>query len=811
MMGGSFFLDAAIAWRDLIRRPFYSVATMVMLSLALAANATAFGIFYGYDIKPLPYSDSSRVMVVRQMIPKLGLFNPTTSADFYRGIVGSLPSVEAAGLWAYGGSVVTTIDNKPCQVDVAAATPSFFITLGVQPVIGKLPDRLSGEAGGPLEAMISYGFWKGAYNGRLDVLGQLIPVNGANYRIVGVLPQGYGFLNQTDILTSMAPPSTGIPATSVNNFMPVRLAQGVSLEAFDNQLATVLPRLEQQEPVEQGVNFQTVGVTLDAKPIRSVILDSAEIGSIPILLQGTALFLLVLAIANAANLALVRNGARLQDFALRRLLGAGRAELLRMFLMGQLPILIGSVAIGSFLGWLALRTLSSYSNVFEVPPLDIAAGWPIYIFVLVVAVISIVLVTLAPVWQISAQRLTGGLGQGTKSTMTKASRRAQTALGVLQVALATSLLIGSAMLSLSFYFLLMQPLGFHPEGRVIASVLLPSSQNNSAALEAAVTAVGNLSTTKSAGGVAFSSYPFSQEQATMPLSGTGASAQPQTAGMVPVTDGYFKAMGITIAYGADFDPAAFVGSGKDEVIITPDLASALFGRTDVVGQMVKIVNLNCQVVGVTNPVLWDSTPQKGVSGAVFVPARTIMSAFPFVNFGGATVIANMAGSGQAARTSVESAVENAVPGSVVISVDPYHQVIATYNGLRAVAAGLVSGFATLALILAAIGVYAVNAFIARARLPEFGMRAMLGASPSRLLRLALTDAAWLLVFGLGSGAVGGYLLVHAMSPLLFQTGSDAPLVFAVCLSAIAAIVLAAAWPPAARAANSSVKTLLDSP
>ncbi|MEE3500373.1 FtsX-like permease family protein [Acidiphilium acidophilum] len=125
------------------------------------------------------------------------------------------------------------------------------------------------------------------------------------------------------------------------------------------------------------------------------------------------------------------------------------------------------------------------------------------------------------------------------------------------------------------------------------------------------------------------------------------------------------------------------------------------------------------------------------------------------------------------------------------------------------AASIVAIFAGLALILAALGVYAVNAFIARARLPELGMRAMLGASPSRLLRLAMTDAAWLLGLGLAGGAIGGYLLIRAMSPLLFHEAGIAPLVFAAAFAIIAVIVLTAAWRPAARAATTPVKTLLD--
>lgn len=155
-------------------------------------------------------------------------------------------------------------------------------------------------------------------------------------------------------------------------------------------------------------------------------------------------------------------------------------------------------------------------------------------------------------------------------------------------------------------------------------------------------------------------------------------------------------------------------------------------------------------------------------------------------------------------------IETESPDATVTSVKPFNAIIRSYAGERSLVATIVTVFAGMALILAALGVYAVNALIARSRLPEFGLRAMLGASPARLLRSALTDAAWLLGFGLAGGAMGGYLLIRAMSPLLYHVREIAPLVFAGSLILIAAIVLIAAWRPAATAANTPVKTLLDS-
>ncbi|MEE3500372.1 FtsX-like permease family protein [Acidiphilium acidophilum] len=148
-------------------------------------------------------------------------------------------------------------------------------------------------------------------------------------------------------------------------------------------------------------------------------------------------------------------------------------------------------------------------------------------------------------------------------------------------------------------------------------------------------------------------------------------------------------------------------------------------------------------------------------------------------------------------------------GAVVSRVLPYRRLMFIETAFRTLAAWMALSFALIALVVAGLGVYAVNAFIARARLPEFGMRAMLGASPARLLRLALRDAAWLLAFGLGGGALGGYLLIRAMSPLLFEIERIEPLVFFLAVIVVSLIVLGAAWKPASLAANTPVKSMLD--
>jgi ABC-type antimicrobial peptide transport system permease subunit len=388
-------------------------------------------------------------------------------------------------------------------------------------------------------------------------------------------------------------------------------------------------------------------------------------------------------------------------------------------------------------------------------------------------------------------------------------KRIQRTLGVVQITLAFALLVGGAVLALSLNALLNQPLGFTPQHRIVTSVLLPQGSNDPTALIKAVRSVRALPSSVSVGGAGFWAYPFTENNYNSVVARTIPRAPRKLVREVAVTTGYFHGLGIAIRRGRRFDRAALIGTGRREILISPSLAHALFGTTDAVGQMANLSFDDYRIIGITAPVVWQATPTPGIHGVVYVPAVTMTKAYKLFPFTGATVLVHVRGSIPAAIAATQQAIEQAVPGAVVTEIRPYSAVIDTFVGFRIVIASLVAGFALLALIIATLGVYAVNTFIARARLPEFGMRAMLGASPAQLFRLALTDAAWLLGFGLAGGAIGGYVLIRAMSSQLFHPATIAPPVFAVSAVLIAAIVFGAAWRPAVRAAQLPVQTLLD--
>jgi predicted permease len=805
-MRGHLSHDARIAWRGLARRPFYAIATIIMLALAIGANAIAFGIFYDVELAPLPYRQASHLVMVRHEVPKAGLTQSIVAPRDYVRIMAMIKGIADAGLWTSGGEVPVPIDGKPRAVTYSPVTPSWFRTLGIVPSLGRLPSLAAGRKDGPAEVMISYKFWQSDYGGATDVLGRTIDLGRGPQRIVGILPRHYAFLGGNDVLSPLVLPLAAGQMDNLNYFMIARPKPGVSLARLNDELQQSKSAILQGKLQKSRDGFRHQ--ILDVRPLRPMIIASSSLGSLPYVLQGMALLLLVLATVNAANLTMVRQRTRNGEFVLRRVLGASRGAVMRLPLLEQIPIGLIVVPIAIVIAWLAERGIDSFGDAIVILPFHLWFGWQALACVVVLTLASLLIIVLLPLAQLSRRSLDSALGLGDKATIGRAARRVQRGLGIVQIVLGCALLIGSAGLGGSLYIALHQPLGFRPHHRLIASVLLPPATNDARSVETIVDRLQADPRFRSVGGIGLGTYPFSSGIEYSDARRSIAGAPTYHANMAVPEIGYFRALGMTIRQGRRFTRAEYL-SGAKVAIVSAGFARHLYGTDKVVGRSLRVSGVGTyRIVGVTDPVIWRVAPWHLAPGTMFLPLRSIGkmgSPLSFVH-----IVVRYRGSVLAALPQVRRIIEAAIPGTVVTSVRSYDQQIFDHTAFRLIAAEIALGFAVAALILAALGVYAVNALIARSRLPEFGLRAMLGANPARLLRSALTDAAWLLGFGLAGGAMGGYLLIRAMSPLLYHVREIAPLVFAGSLIVVAAIVLIAAWRPAAAAASTPVKTLLDS-
>lgn len=800
------FHDSAMTYRGLVRQPFFAVATVVMLALAIAANAMAFGIFYDVYVAPLPYHNAGRLVVLRDMVPRTGLMQPLISPRDYIRFEQSLKGVSDIGLYVQGGGAAAMIGGVAHSVSYAQVTPSWFRTLGVVPALGELPNLSAGRLGGPPEAMISYQFWQAAFGGAASVIGRTIDVGNGAKRIVGVLPRHYGFADHKDVLEVVALPLAKPIMTNINEFGVARLQQGVTLSDLNRHIGAVKKFVLRDRPKETAASIGKE--ILDARPLRSVLIEDDSLTVLPLVLQGMAGLLLVLAIANAANLALVRQWGRVSEYRLRRVLGASAGSVMRLLLLEQVPIGIAVAVLAVAFAFVAQRSgIDPLSAAIGVTPFHFDFGWPQMLTVLALTMMSVLVITAIPLVQVSRRAPAQGIGQGGKATIDRGAKAVQRLMGVVQVVLALALLVSSFALGGGLYAALNQNLGFQPAHRLIASVLLPQPAANTKSLAAIEARLSTEPSLVAVGGFGFSAYPFSQGHYYSLMSSDQPHARRFHANMVTTDHGYFRTIGITLRAGRRFTTTEY-RSGARVMIVGAGLARRVFGTEDVIGKIVNLDGLGkYRVVGVTNPVVWRVAPWQQTPGTMYFPVASVQ--FPGETLQEVHVVVRYRGSVIAAEQRVTAAVGSAVPGAVVSRVLPYGRLIFIETAVRTLAASIAASFALIALVVAGLGVYAVNAFITRSRLPEFGLRAMLGASPARLLQSALIDAAWLLGLGLSGGALGGYLLIRAMSPLLYHVREIAPLIFIVSLIVIAAIVLIAAWRPASAAANMPVKSLLD--
>lgn len=388
-------------------------------------------------------------------------------------------------------------------------TPSLFRTLGAQPILGHFPTRNADKSGGPPEAMISKKLWESAYGGKATVLGKILHINPKPYRIVGVMPSDFFF--ETSHINAwltlvMTPKRTR--SANPNYWMVVRRKPGISLKRLRLELRNQRRRMLAKTPPDLRQRAIAAGYKLDAKPLRATELNLFGIGDLPWLLQATAGFLLLLALANSTNLGLVRQYARQHEFRLRRALGANRTRLVCWIFIEHLPITVITGISAVLLYWASINALHAAGLPPTFSPFQISLTPVVIIFIWITTVLSVLVVVSAPALLTGGKRLSDILRHGPTETGGKAPHRIQRGLGVVEVGLASTLLIAGSLLGVSVWQILSQPIGFSPQHWIEATIISPQSVKKSSAWTALRTRLKQLPGVVSV--AASDMIPFSQ-------------------------------------------------------------------------------------------------------------------------------------------------------------------------------------------------------------------------------------------------------------------------------------------------------------
>ncbi|MGH8161164.1 MAG: ABC transporter permease [Gammaproteobacteria bacterium] len=790
--------------RGLARRPGYAIASIVMLALALTANGVVFGVIYGFLLRPLPFAAPQRLVGVTESYAALGRSPiPGASYRLYHALREHPADTAGVGVAEHGDTAPVEINGTTRALFYNEVTPSAFRTVGTKPVIGRLPSAQTGKPGGAGEAVLAYGLWQSAFGGSPSAIGQRVKVSGTSYRIVGVMPRRFflpygGF--QMWVTEAVTPAM--LKNTGANRFLMARLAPGASLAAFNARLESVRARLlrgmtpsERSEAVKQGY-------TIRAFPLGPRLRAYFGGGSTIWWLQAAALLLLFLALANTVNLTLVRQQDRLPELATRYAVGASRAVLLRHAATEAIAIVVVAGGLALLLAWAGIGGINGFAIIPQFSPLYVAFGAPVIICVLVLMLISALCLAAAASGVARTRRLLATIGHGPGAAHGRGVAIIQRTLTGVQTALACALLIASFLLGMSLWNLFTRPLGFQPQGRVAMQVFLPQQTDPATAWRELAPALAALPEVKSAaasGQIPYSNYgeDFSDISAT---DGKSVGDHPPNVRVVTATDTFFHTLAIPLLHGQFFGKTG--AAGNHGVVVSAALAKRLFGTTNAVGHTVGMGSSQLRIVGVVQNVSWQATPSRNIAGVVYFPVGPVTYA------GFVDVSARIRGSAAAAIPIIERTIKQAVPGSAVYQTHTMQNLVRNGLALRSVAAGLVGSFAIIALILAALGVFAVTSFIVRRRLAEYGIRAALGATPRRLLFTGVRDIARALVPGLVVGLVCAWLLYHAMGAFLYQVSAAAIPLFVIGVALIVAATATAAFVPLARAARVPIRNLI---
>ncbi|MGH8273691.1 MAG: FtsX-like permease family protein, partial [Gammaproteobacteria bacterium] len=483
--------------------------------------------------------------------------------------------------------------------------------------------------------------------------------------------------------------------------------------------------------------------------------------------------------------------------ALRRVLGASRSGLVRLIMIEHLPIVLAVGATATLLAWAAIHALHAVGLPSVYSPFHITLAPAVIAFAWILTVLAVLIVAFGPALLATGRRLLGTLGHGPTATGGRGPRRIQRTLGVVQIALSCALVIAGGLLGVSLWRVLSQPVGFTPQHRIVVNIAVPDNiKNYKSAWTTLKPELLKIPGVRHAAVTNMVPFSGNFNMSVVSMVGTDHTIHSK---MPLISADFFSTLGIQFVGGRAFT-ADEIANQAPVIIINDTLAKQFFGSAEkAIGRSLRIYK-KYRIIGVTRNILWAPTPDQYESGTAYVP----LGVYP----GGSKIIVQTRGPTTPTMLALKKTIKNALPGSVISRMTPLPEMVRDAALFRTAGAGMVGAFAALALLLAALGVFAITAFIARARLGEYGIRAALGAGPSALLRLGFREAAWLLAIGLPLGLAGAYLLGRVIASALYQTPVFDVGLYAAGIVIIAAVVFAAAWGPARYAARAPIRDLI---
>jgi putative ABC transport system permease protein len=816
--------DLRYALRTLSRHRAFTVVVVLTLGLGIGANAAIFSVVNAALLRPLPFPESERLMLIWGRSPAAGMEQAPHSLPAFVDIRDRARSFDALAAWTSLGDSKFSLTglDEPVKVQYAVASSSLFALLGTTPALGRAFGPSEDSRAAARGVMVSHALWVRHFGSARTLAGKRVILDGVPRDVIGVLPADFRFVSfprEPDVWLPLGLDpfadrayARGVLALGIIG----RLKAGVTADAAAAELRAVGTELAHEHPRFHG------GWSLHLVPLGEQAVRDVRAGLL-ILLASVGLVLLV-GCANVANLLLARAASREREMALRSALGASRRRLVRQMLTESTVLALAGGGVGVLLAvWgsalpaaVALAPASMFTPV-SVLATDVTVDARVLAFTLVLSVATGVIFGLIPALRASRQDLRQRIGSAPLAgSGSSSARRVTDALAVAQVALALTLLVGAGLLARAFERLASQDAGFRAENVLAVELSLsPAVYGDRArarqfadelALRAA--ALPGVRSVGVAEQPPFSG-PVQSTDFRVPGQGEPGPAEIRRAAFGSVTPGYFETLGIELRRGRLLEHRDDARAAR-VAVISEEMARRHWPGEDPIGKRFALTTEALrfdrpgpprmdwdgamrEVVGVVADVKrgsLDDRPQP----EVYVP----LSQRPVLDM---TLLIATHGDAFAHAGAARALVRGIDPAQPVSAIHSMSGLVSASLGLPRARMRLLSGFALLAVVLSVVGIYGVIAYGVTERTREIGIRIALGAERGDVIGSVMTRGATLAVMGVLAGVALALLATRALSTLVHGIALADPLTYVVVSVAVLSAALLASWLPARRAAR----------
>jgi predicted permease len=798
--------DLAYALRLLAKNKRFTAVAVLSLAIGIGATTAIFSVTNALLLRPLPYKDADRLVILWNRSPGLNVVQDWFSPGQYLDVKAENQVFEYVAA-TIDSSFNLTGQGQPYRVEGARVSSSLFPLLGTQAILGRVFSPEEDDEGKTTTAILSYGFWQRQFAGDPSVVGKTLSLNGNSVEIVGVMPPDFilnkevmptvNKISNAQILLSL-PMGWGKRIVRTNEDYNIfgRLRPGVTAAQAQADVDRIVSGMKQQYPNNYPPGS---GFMISVVPLLDQVVG--EVRRPLLILLGAVGFVLLIACANVANLQLARAAVRQKEIAVRTAVGAVRSRIVRQLLTESVVLSLIGGLLGLLLAFVVTRLLR-WVGPETLPRLgEIGVDGRVLAFSFFVAVVTGIVFGLAPALRASRVDLNGVLKDSGRSSVGKGHHRLRSSFVVIQVALSLVLLIGAGLLVRSYQRIQNSNPGFDARNVLSFRLSLPSSKYKGPAVTNFYKQLAER--IKALPGVEATGTSYS-----LPMSSVALAWGPITIeGYVPknsadfimsnerfVSPGYFPALGVPLVSGRYFDERDVKGAAET-VIVNENLAQRFWPNQDALGKRLERGDKEPwrTVVGVvrdTKEFSVDDEPPISIYhpheqfpiGTMFVVIRTALDP------------ARMT---PAIAREIQ-ALDPELPAYEFMTMD---QRLSQSLARRRFSTLLLGGFAVVALILAAIGIYGVIAYSVTQRTQEIGIRMALGARPVKIMEMVVRQSLLLTLLGVIAGLATAFALTRIMASLLYGVSATDLPTFVVPPLILAAIALLASYFPARRAAR----------